>query len=164
MKRFVTTIAIVALLMVPPVVSAANAVADHVWDSGSGTSAWSTAGNWTLQGKPDNCNDTATISLTTNNPVQLSEDIVVGTFTMSGATSFDANGWTLGVNGTATFDSTSNTSCIVLDNSSTGTGDVGSIDAKKIFIDGGDNGTCVVVTDTGDEGMTLQTVCSITCP
>ena len=168
MKPIITALGICAVLLAGGSASGAALLTAFTWD-GSSSSAWNVDNNWTANSsypdKNDDGNDSATISDTTNNPVTLPAfDICLTTFTMSGATSFDAKGETLTAKTSATFDSTNSSTAIVLDNTSTTNGDDGFINASQIVINGGASGTLVSVTATGGEAMTLQTGAYSSCP
>jgi hypothetical protein len=162
MKQFLTLLGIAALLIASPAVDAAFAVHNNVWN-GSTDSTWNDPDNWNGIGYPGDtaCQDTATIDDSQagrSDWPQMDTDYKILSLTMGDDAQLDANGYTLEVDGTATFDSTDNSgdagTFITLDNSSNGTN--GSVIAETIVINGGASGTLLKVTSSGTEEMTLQ--------
>lgn len=160
MKSALTAIAIAALLLAA---GPADAALVDTFDWQGGTVAWSTAGNWDTDAEgypgPSNCADVATIADDNDNPVLLSENITIGTFTMSNDTSLDVYDLTLSVDGTATFSDPSGNSVsnIAISNGSGFSG--GGITAECMVFDGGQDGLIVTVSGS----TTLQTA-AVSCP
>ncbi|MBK7853679.1 MAG: hypothetical protein IPJ79_01100 [Bacteroidetes bacterium] len=72
---------------------------NYSWN-GSSSTAWGTSANWTPSGVPGS-SDNVTITNQTNNP-QLTADVTIASLTLTSGT-FDLNGYSLTVNGNATF-------------------------------------------------------------